>query len=946
MRQIAAIFAAVVAAAVPGVAYAAPGNSPVRLIIDTDIYSDVDDAGALAIANAAQDNGKAKLLAVMVDTPSKWGAPAVDAINTFYGHGNVPIGTLKPNDESTWSKNYIQYLAENFPNSIKSGERAPDAVDLYRKVLAAQPDHSVTIAAVGYENNLADLLDSGADQYSSLTGMELVTKKVKLLSVMGGPWNFGNVSAPPPSRESVRAAAVRAVNDWPTRLVINNSPGSDVFTGSDLFVRTPPENPVRKAYEIYVGYGNSRNSWDPANIFYDTYGKAGLLDLIGGVGSDHVNPDGTSAWVESPDKDQNEVVRTASAETFGRAMSGLMVQPPKRSKSSWLYLDDARTSPVATVPGGETVLSAEATNPGPVGAHEITVDAEPPAGWTASRTALGSDALAPRRSSAWAWRVAVPGDAAPGSYDVKLTVRYRSGGRVQSQTQDATVQVPYPSLAAAFDNVGITDDADHGPGNFDGFGNSFSSQALADVGLAPGATVAHDGVQFVWPDAAAGRADNVELNGQTIALSGSGTKLGLLGAAASGAHTGTGSVVYADGTEQPFSLTLSDWFSTAPAGGNELAATTAHLNRTTPKPLNPVRVWYAAIPLEPGKPLAAITLPDAAPHRMHVFAMGVGSLHEIYNPPAGYYGYAPSVIRQGDSEYVWTCHNDAHRVIRDHIYFTKLVDGRVVEDRSVLHGTGTGWDSFHNCDPSVVAGNFHYGGVRYRYAMLYLGNDVDASRHNQVGVAFARSLEGPWVKYPDPLVPFANTSQWGAGQPSAVSLDRGSGRVLLFYTQGDTATRAFRRVLDLGDMDHPVIGPAVPVSTSGLTSRTGGSDWLNNYDVAYDAERRRFLAVREQHPYPTDNPSWIGASVQVASIDARDIWRGGGAWTVEGTIDPALTGLPRNHNAGLVRTDRGLLPAGDAPSVVFTDSCSGPTCDSLFDYDLWQIDAPFSRGGE
>jgi hypothetical protein len=47
-----------------------PNSAPVHLIIDTDLFSDTDDAGALAIANAAQDNGKVDLLGVMVDTPS------------------------------------------------------------------------------------------------------------------------------------------------------------------------------------------------------------------------------------------------------------------------------------------------------------------------------------------------------------------------------------------------------------------------------------------------------------------------------------------------------------------------------------------------------------------------------------------------------------------------------------------------------------------------------------------------------------------------------------------------------------------------------------------------------------------------------------------------------------------------------------------------------------
>jgi hypothetical protein len=62
------------------------------------------------------------------------------------------------------------------------------------------------------------------------------------------------------------------------------------------------------------------------------------------------------------------------------------------------------------------------------------------------------------------------------------------------------------------------------------------------------------------------------------------------------------------------------------------------------------------------------------------------------------------------------------------------------------------WDSFHVCDPSIVAGAFRYNGRRYSWALFYLGNDVDASRHNQVGVAFANDPAGPWTRMARPII--------------------------------------------------------------------------------------------------------------------------------------------------------------------------------------------------
>lgn len=196
------------------------------------------------------------------------------------------------------------------------------------------------------------------------------------------------------------------------------------------------------------------------------------------------------------------------------------------------------------------------------------------------------------------------------------------------------------------------------------------------------------------------------------------------------------------------------------------------------------------------------------------------------------------------------------------------------------------------------------------------------------------------MKYPKPIVdfPFADPAARGAGQPAVTAVDPANGRVLLFYTAGDqNATRAYRRDVTLADMSAPAVGPAVELTTAGLTGTTGGSDVLNNFDIAYDPPRDRFYLVRDQHPAPADNPQWISASLQVASIDGASVWNGGGAWRVEGAITPALTGLPRNHNAGLLRTVYGTLPDSGALTVIFTESCSGPSCDSLWSYDLWRV---------
>ena len=236
--------------------------------------------------------------------------------------------------------------------------------------------------------------------------------------------------------------------------------------------------------------------------------------------------------------------------------------------------------------------------------------------------ASGTATLAPGASTSASISVAA---TSPGTVTVPVTTSATADGRTLPGP-GAYIQVTtaYPSTAAAYNNVGITDDSNHAPGNFDGSGNSYSAEALAGAGITPGSQITKGGVTFTWPNVPAGQADNVGMTGQTIDISGSGSTLGFLGAASYGNQTGTGTVYYTDGTSQSYTITFPDWFSSTPVAGDDLVATTSYLNRTNGKPLNPVSLFAAYVPLLSGKTVKAVQLPHVGVTSMHAFALGIG----------------------------------------------------------------------------------------------------------------------------------------------------------------------------------------------------------------------------------------------------------------------------------------------------------------------------------
>ena len=142
-----------------GSALPSSGKEPLAVILDTDIDSDVDDVGTLAMLHALADNDEVEILAIIVTSDEKWSPSCADAINTYYSRPDIPIGVLKGQELSTFSK-YAKTIAEEFPHDLKSFEDAFDATELYRRVLASQPERSVAIITVGHLTNFNNLLKS------------------------------------------------------------------------------------------------------------------------------------------------------------------------------------------------------------------------------------------------------------------------------------------------------------------------------------------------------------------------------------------------------------------------------------------------------------------------------------------------------------------------------------------------------------------------------------------------------------------------------------------------------------------------------------------------------------------------------------------------------------------------------------------------------------------
>ncbi len=310
----------------------------VPVILDTDMDTDCDDAGALATIHALARAGSAELLACVCDAPAAWGPSCIRAINRWYG-AEIPVGSTlarHPLAEARYAdyREHLQWIRGSSFSlynervarqaGLADPPAAEDAVAVYRRALARSPG-GVVIIAVGLLTALADLLDSPPDAESPLSGEALVASRVRMLVSMGGgtfPTGYDGFNW-----RMDPQAAVRVLNGWPTALVVNEI-GSTIETGASLSTASPEGHPVRLAYETFLGgAGRRRPSWDQVTALYAITGGAPWLEAMSGHTLAYLE-NGEHRWTPSTGGPQRQYLRqVASDAALASEIERLMTTP-------------------------------------------------------------------------------------------------------------------------------------------------------------------------------------------------------------------------------------------------------------------------------------------------------------------------------------------------------------------------------------------------------------------------------------------------------------------------------------------------------------------------------------------------------------------------------------------------------------------------------------------
>jgi len=143
----------------------------------------------------------------------------------------------------------------------------------------------------------------------------------------GWEYNFGGYSP---------LTTAHLVNNWAGRITFSGSElGGNVMSGARFIVEGPKHDPVKAAYQWYVGYDTDRYSWDPLTVLYASQGLGDLFEYANEDGYNYVFPNGSNVWVfDEGRSDQHWLKLKVDNLTAGRELDRLYLEGARSVRST------------------------------------------------------------------------------------------------------------------------------------------------------------------------------------------------------------------------------------------------------------------------------------------------------------------------------------------------------------------------------------------------------------------------------------------------------------------------------------------------------------------------------------------------------------------------------------------------------------------------------------
>ena len=244
-------------------------------VYDHDLGSDCDDGGAIAMLLNAHRDGYCRILAITSCVFNPYASYCVKLLCEYFGVDDVEIGVNTERDtlsDEGWYQCSKSQAEKYYTERGREFPKFESNIPLIRRCLAKSRG-DVTLASTGALTTLLPLMESGADEYSPLKGVELFREKVGHYICGGGNFPMGlqesNFLCDP---EAVDKVINTYLKDYPMTFVGAEVAGG-TFSGIVMMQDKYRDYVLRDIY-LHHRADCNHNSWDLGVIHYSVFGTS------------------------------------------------------------------------------------------------------------------------------------------------------------------------------------------------------------------------------------------------------------------------------------------------------------------------------------------------------------------------------------------------------------------------------------------------------------------------------------------------------------------------------------------------------------------------------------------------------------------------------------------------------------------------------------------------
>ena len=255
----------------------------INILLDTDLGSDCDDVGALALLHILRKQSIVNIIGITHSNEIEYGPAAIRVVNNYFNYEDeIGVYCGEPHKNSKNLDTYAQKLVNHFDKKPLKRSECKDAVYYIRERLSKLKG-KCKLVCIGQLNNFYNLLNSNPDINSKLCGKELICEKVEEVILMAGLFSEEHETILWEGQEYITEYNLMMSGEC-GKMFIEYCPVPitfcDFLLGNEIMtlgwiVDQWKKNPLAYAYKVFAN--GSRQRWDILTVLYAVYGTQDLF---------------------------------------------------------------------------------------------------------------------------------------------------------------------------------------------------------------------------------------------------------------------------------------------------------------------------------------------------------------------------------------------------------------------------------------------------------------------------------------------------------------------------------------------------------------------------------------------------------------------------------------------------------------------------------------------